>query len=264
MDIQVISKSVGIRMRCDNQTVTTSVMAYGIRIQNGVDWQKIRELIADGVEWGKIVGDIHSQADLIALIQEMIVPSDDKDVINVLTACPEDVPYPEDAQEGDKVIDLEDMTLMEYDGVSWTDINPDESVIYLTADTSHIYVYNANSGFKDVTGEKVDNTIYISSLSDLDEITESGVYNVVQTLPGLPKNAYTLVVYQTRRTLHGRPPRIIVYNHQVLSNKDGWMQRSKSGSLLWSDWNENTYMTVEEHMPHIQEAKDWAVVGWVL
>lgn len=219
--------------------------------------------------WGKITGDIHSQADLIALIQEMIVPSDDKEVINVLMVCPKDVPYPEDAQEGDKVIDLEDMTLMEYNGSSWTDINPDESVIYLTADTSHIYVYNANSGFKDVTGEKVDNTIYISSLNDLDEITDSGVYNVVQTLrDGTEKRAYTLIVYVSRRTLMGRQPRTIVYYHQVLSNKDGWMQRSKSGSLLWSDWNENTYMTVEEHKPAIdeaiQQAKDWAVVGWVL
>ena len=218
--------------------------------------------------WGNIFGDIHSQADLIALIQEMIVPSDDKEVINVLTACPEDVPYPEDAQEGDKVIDLEDMTLMEYDGVSWTDINPDESVIYLTADTSHIYVYNANSGFKDVTGEKVDNTIYISSLDDLDEITDAGVYNVVRQRVGTSKEAYTLVVYVTSRTLIGRPPRIVTYYHQVLSNKDGWIQRSKSGSLLWSDWENHTYMTVEEHKTAIdeaiQQAKDWAVVGWVL
>lgn len=257
MDLNIKTESTVLKMTLESGLVLNLQIPKPIQLT-----------IANGMYWGGIGGDIHSQADLIALIQEMIVPSDDKEVINVLTACPEDVPYPEDAQEGDKVIDLEDMTLMEYDGVSWTDINPDESVIYLTADTSHIYVYNANSGFKDVTGEKVDNTIYISSLDDLDEITDAGVYNVVRQRVGASKEAYTLVVYVTRRTLHGRPPRIITYYHQVLSNKDGWMQRSKSGSLLWSDWNENTYMTVEEHKPAIdeaiQQAKDWAVVGWVL
>ena len=194
-------------------------------------------------------------------IQHAIQPSgDDKEVINVLTARTEDDPYPENPQEGDKVIDLSDNTLMEYTGSSWTTINPDESVIYLTADTSHIYVYNVNEGWKDVTGEPVDNTIYISGLDDLDEITDSGVYNVVQTVPGLSTKAYTMVVYKTRTT---RRP-IITRIHQVLSNKDGWMQRYKSGELLWSEWDNHTYMTVEEHMPYIQEAKDWAVVGWVL
>lgn len=238
-----------------------SGLVLNVQVQQPVVLQMSQIAFA---EWGKIVGDIHSQADLIALIQEMIVPSDDKEVINVLTACTEDDPYPEDAQEGDKVIDLSDNTLMEYTGGSWTDIAADESVIYLTADTSHIYVYNVNSGFKDVTGEKVDNTIYISSLDDLDEITDAGVYNVVRQRVGTSKEAYTLVVYVTRRTLSGRPPRITTYYHQVLSNKDGWMQRSKPNGLLWSDWEYHTYMTVEEHMPYIQEAKDWAVVGWVL
>lgn len=70
MEIKVTSKSIGIRMRCDNQTVTTSVTAYGIRVQSGVDWKKIRELVSEGVEWGKITGDIENQADLMAAIQE--------------------------------------------------------------------------------------------------------------------------------------------------------------------------------------------------
>lgn len=188
-------------------------------------------------------------------IQHAIQPSgDDKEVINVLTACTEDDPYPENPQEGDKVIDLSDGTLMEYTGSSWTEINPDESVIYLTADTSHIYVYNVNEGWKDVTGEPVDNTIYISDLTDLDGITTNGVYNVVQTPTGTSsKKAYTLVVYQTQETIKGRPPRTIVYKRQVLSNKDGWMQRNKSIGLLWSEWEYHTYMTEEEHMPYIEE-----------
>lgn len=71
MEIKVISKSIGIRMRCDNQTVTTSVTAYGIRVQSGVDWQKIRELIADGAAWGKIGGDINNQADLKAFLDDI-------------------------------------------------------------------------------------------------------------------------------------------------------------------------------------------------
>ena len=71
MEIKVISKSIGIRMHCDNQTVTTSVTAYGIRVQSGVDWQKIRELIADGTVWGKIGGNIDNQADLAAVLDEL-------------------------------------------------------------------------------------------------------------------------------------------------------------------------------------------------
>ena len=70
MEIKVISKSIGIRMRCDNQTVTTSVTAYGIRVQSGVDWQKIRELIADGTVWGKITGNLQDQTDVANSIQE--------------------------------------------------------------------------------------------------------------------------------------------------------------------------------------------------
>ncbi len=71
MEIKVISKSIGIRMRCDNQTVTTSVTAYGIRVQSGVDWKKIRELVAEGVEWGKITGDIENQTDLKEQLDEL-------------------------------------------------------------------------------------------------------------------------------------------------------------------------------------------------
>lgn len=71
MEIKVTSKSIGIRMRCDNQTVTTSVTAYGIRVQSGVDWKKIRELVADGVEWGKITGDIENQTDLKDQLEEL-------------------------------------------------------------------------------------------------------------------------------------------------------------------------------------------------
>ena len=71
MEIKVTSKSIGIRMRCDNQTVTTSVTAYGIRVQSGVDWQKIRELVAEGVEWGKITGDIENQKDLKDQLYEL-------------------------------------------------------------------------------------------------------------------------------------------------------------------------------------------------
>lgn len=71
MEIKVTSKSIGIRMRCDNQTVTTSVTAYGIRVQSGVDWQKIRELVAEGVEWGKITGDIENQTDLKEQLDEL-------------------------------------------------------------------------------------------------------------------------------------------------------------------------------------------------
>lgn len=71
MEIKVTSKSIGIRMRCDNQTVTTSVTAYGIRVQSGVDWKKIRELVSEGVEWGKITGDIENQTDLKDQLEEL-------------------------------------------------------------------------------------------------------------------------------------------------------------------------------------------------
>jgi hypothetical protein len=77
------------------------------------------------------------------------------------------------------------------------------------------------------------------------------VYNVVLQQAGLASEAYTLVVFKTRRTI--RPRGFVSVTTQVLSSKGGWSQRSKSGELLWSEWDNHTYMTVEEHKPQIEE-----------
>lgn len=206
-----------------------------------------------GAVWGKLVGDIKDQEDLMTLISG--TPGDEKEIITVLTASETE---PSEAEQGDFYIDLSEHLLYQYDGVVWEVAEVSKDVIYITADTSHIYRYDGNQ-FVDVTGQKVDDTIYVSSIEGnaLDQYTEKGLYTVCVGRAGLPSMYYTMVVNTSKRQAR---PRLIMLYSQLLYNHDGYLRRSKSGTSAWSDWTEYLYASKAD----VQEAKDWAVVGWVL
>ena len=241
-------------MHCDNQTVTTSVTAYGIRVQSGVDWQKIRELIADGTVWGKITGDIKDQTDLMELIAGL--PQDEKEVVSVLTA---DTEAPLEAAENDLYIDTSDNTLYQYDGEDWNETEASQNVLYITDDTSHIYHFDSTQ-FVDVTGQKIDDVIYVSSIDDpaLEAYTDAGMYTVCVSSRFSSKYYTLAITYSKGPSRIGVPPRTTYM--QTLFNRDGYYTRSKVNSGDWSDWDEYLYSSKAD----VQEAKDWAVVGWVL
>ena len=127
--------------------------------------------------------------DILAQLQ----PADDKEIISVLTYSDT---TPAAASAGDLYIDSMNDALKEFVDGSWGDAEAQENVIYITNDTTHFYIYKDNE-FVDMTGEPIDNTIYVNNLSDLDEYTDEGIYRVcVTTVTDMVRsfNWYTLVL----------------------------------------------------------------------
>lgn len=168
---------------------------------------------------------------LTELIETYIQPSEDKEVIAILTASPN---APSSAEDGDLYINTSNNTLLVYDDGAWTATTASTEVVYVTADTSHIYIYNGET-FVDSTGEAIDNTIYVSNLTtDLADYTHKGMYAVCLN-SGNESIWYTLAVSGARMRKSG----VI----QTLSNKSGYQTRNKKGNDPWSDWTVKTYVT---------------------
>lgn len=142
-------------------------------------------------------------------------------------------------------------------GVVYESITPDATLIYAvdkyktdgTYD-SKIYLYNQSSQeFVNVTGDGggyVDgNTIYINDIdTELNGYTEAALYNVVVTKQsvrvGVSKQIYTLAVSSGAKLVLPTNRTVTVY-YQVLSNKDGYLSRSKQQGGSWSSWEEFKY-----------------------
>lgn len=164
-------------------------------------------------------------------ISEIIQPSGDKEIINVLTY---DSSAPSSPSAGDYYINSSSNKLYKYVSSSWTEQTADKNVIYITLDTTHMYVYDGTE-FKDVTGGDVDNVIYVRNLTtDLEDYTDRGVYTVCQSKAGGVQRWYTLTVTVYRN--QGSTGR-----KQVLHNNECYMSRTKGGDTAWSDWTTNTY-----------------------
>ena len=91
METTVETKIIGIRLHCGNETVNTHVIAYAVRLQispvmvdakvasyairvhEGIEWEKIRELIEEEVTWGNIGGDIEDNQALVDYIEQHTV-----------------------------------------------------------------------------------------------------------------------------------------------------------------------------------------------
>lgn len=185
--------------------------------------------------------------DILAQLQ----PADDKEIISVLTYSDT---TPAAASAGDLYIDSMNDALKEFVDGSWGDAEAQENVIYITNDTTHFYIYKDNE-FVDMTGEPIDNTIYVNNLSELDEYTDEGIYRVcVTTVTDMVRsfNWYTLVI---ERSVASRWLRVTIT--QTLSNRSGYQFRKKTNTMAWDAWEEFIFASKAE----LQEVYDLACAG---
>ena len=184
-------------------------------------------------------------------ISEAVHPSETKEVVPVLTYG---TTAPASASEGDYYINSSSNKLYEYVSSEWTEDEPSEKVIYVTSDTSHIYLWNG-SLFVDATGEAVDNVIYVNDLeTELDDVTTSGVYSVCQSISsavGANTKWYSLIVVNGWKRVGTGAYRRKTFTRQVLSDANHWQEREKIGNGDWEDWAIHTYAYTEEVMPLI-------------
>ncbi len=190
--------------------------------------------------------------DILAQLQ----PVDDKEIIAVKTASAN---LPVGGEDGDLWIDLGyagNQCLRECDGAgSWDVVDAKKNVIYITADTSHIYVWNGTE-FIDTTGEPIDNTIYINNLNALESYTDEGIYRVCllteQFFILREYKWYTFIVERSElSSLH------LIYYTQTLSNRSGYQSRKKTNNGQWSEWEEFIFASQED----LQEVFDIACAG---
>ena len=159
--------------------------------------------------------------DILAQLQ----PADDKEIISVLTYSDT---TPASASAGDLYIDSMNDALKEFVDGSWENAEAQENVIYITNDTTHFYIYKDDE-FVDMTGEPIDNTIYVNNLSELDKYTDEGIYRVcVTTVTDMVRsfNWYTLVI---ERSVASRWLRVTIT--QTLSNRSGYQFRKKTNTM---------------------------------
>lgn len=165
-------------------------------------------------------------------------PEEEKEIITVLTA---DSSAPATAEEGDYYINTSSNKLYQYDGSEWGLDTASASVLYITADTSILYLYNGTA-FVAITGP-VDNVIYISDYDDLDTYTTKGLYTVCYTQPKMTGLYWTMtVVLRSKRVGHTYIDRYT----QTLYNYNGYRTRTKEGSGSWSEWEEFVYVSEAE------------------
>ena len=181
--------------------------------------------------------------DILAQLQ----PVDDKEIISVRTYSDT---APESAAAGDLYIDSESNLLKEYQDGEWIDTEAQENVIYITDDTTHFYIYK-DEAFVDMTGEPIDNTIYITDLSELDEYTEGGIYRVCLTTRTQTLRSAEWYTFIIESTTSSRTR--IVYRTQTLSNRSGYQYRSKRGTSAWSEWDCHEYFFHGDSAEHVQD-----------
>lgn len=215
-------------------------------------WAKIKNTFAR-ISHTHSISDVSELSLVLNEIRALIQPAPEKEVVNVLSAGGT---MPEDPSEGDRWIDLENNLLYSYsEDDGWGEDNPDEGSVYITSDTSHIYLWNG-SEFVDSTGQPVDNTLYVDNITTaLEQYTDRGMYNVC--VGG--NNWYTMAVSISRKTMFGRPPRVIVYYSQLLCNNDGWYVRTKVNNGEWSEWEDNEY-SYKGHKHVLADIADVAIV----
>ena len=115
--------------------------------------------------------------------------------------------------------------------------------------------WNKDDEFVDMTGEPIDNTIYVNSLSELDEYTDKGIYRVcVTTITAMARifNWYTLVI---ERSVASRWRQVTIT--QTLSNRSGYQFRKKTNTQTWGEWEEFIFVSKAE----LQEVYDLACAG---
>ena len=231
--------------------------SYTQLLMNNDGWL-VRTKVNDG-EWSEwkehtysYVGHTHEQADVDGLaaaldeIRALIQPAPEKEVVNVLSAGDT---MPDNPSDGDRWIDLYNNLLYYYsEDDGWETEDSDSASVYITADTSHIYVWNG-SEFVDSSGQPVDNTLYVANTTTaLAQYTEKCMYNVC-VVSRNSNTWYTMTVsVQLGKALIGRPQKRSYT--QLLMNNDGWLVRTKVNDGEWSEWEEHVF-SYEGH-GHVQ------------
>lgn len=186
--------------------------------------------------------------DAILGVQEIVHPSE-KEIVNAISiASIDDVEAP---QEGVfYMIEPSDGVggfLFLYQNGAFNEVIPEEGIIYIvnSPDKSHIYIYDYPL-WEDVTGQSVDNTLYITNTTtDLESYTDKGMYSVCLSLPLRNTEWYTFTISVNRgRHMIGRPATNTYI--QTLINNDCWKRRTKIGDDSWSDWTEYRYAYTED------------------
>lgn len=186
--------------------------------------------------------------DILAQLQ----PTDDKEIIGVLSYSSE---VPESATEGDLFINSDTNELLKYsDSEEWIPTEAKENVIYITNDTTHFYVYK-NSVFVDMTGQPIDNTIYINDLDELDGFTEDGIYRVCVTTTSVFVENHSWYTFIIERSVASRLRRVTIT--QTLSNRSGYQFRKKNNDGPWQAWKEFIFASKAD----LQEVYDLACAG---
>ena len=186
--------------------------------------------------------------DILAQLQ----PTDDKEIISVLSYSSE---VPESATEGDLFINSDTNELLEYsDSDEWIPTEAKENVIYITNDTTHFYVYK-NNVFVDMTGQPIDNTIYINDLDELDGFTEDGIYRICVTTTSALTINYSWYTFIIERSVASRLRRVTIT--QTLSNRSGYQSRKKNNNGPWLAWEEFIFASKAD----LQEVYDLACAG---
>lgn len=186
--------------------------------------------------------------DAILGVQEIVHPSE-KEIVNAISIA--SIDNVEAPQEGAFYMiepsDGVDGFLFLYQNGAFNEVIPEEGIIYIvnSPDKSHIYIYNYPL-WEDVTGQSVDNTLYITNTTtDLESYTDKGMYSVCLS-PSLRNTEwYTFTISVNRgRHMVGRPATNTYI--QTLINNDCWKRRTKIGDDSWSDWTEYRYAYTED------------------
>ena len=160
------------------------------------------------------------------MISNAMSPSDDKEVISVLTY---DEVAPSLPEENDYYINSEENKLYKYIEDAWVEQDASADCVYIAEDTARVYVFQ-NNKFQEATGGVVNGIIYMKSINDVGKINDlhTGIYTA--KVGKKAKTIYTLIVkenYATYQTL---------YNHWGFYSR---VQNPATGE--WSDWNEHDY-----------------------
>lgn len=188
---------------------------------------------------------------IVPLVQSSIVP-EQKEILNVtLVSDIADVTTPEaDAYylvpplDGSTNPDAENGQLYQYRDNLFFIEDGNKGIIYLGTedDTPQMFVFDGTKYIKCQNGEVVDNTIVISDLSELDGVTDTGIYSVnyIRGTFTTVQESYTLAVSRTQIN----PVRYTVT--QMLSNSLGYKTRSKMYPSAWSEWTEFLYASTAD------------------
>ena len=196
---------------------------------------------------------------IVPLVQSSVVP-EQKEVLSVtLVADIEDVTTPElDAYylvpplTGSENPDADKGQIYQYSSTEedMIQVAGDKGIIYVGTenDTPRMFVFDGDKYILCQNGEVIDNTIVISTLSDLDDVMDLGMYNVAlvrRTIQVVTQENYVLAVSKTGSS----SSRTGIKYVQTLSNGMGYKTRSRSYKTIlypWTAWTEVTYASTAD------------------